>query len=139
MSDGYRLRSSRPTSFSANCAAKKTRIYSGGDRTLIRCVANSLDIDPIGIKDKCTIVIWVIMRAKSGRTVIPSSGTERRLVEGVNSRPIRCCESNVDARPTRTIIAQPEERLSIPPVTDAMISSNLLGRDFDHGYDSESR
>ena len=51
---------------------------------LFRQVADGFYVDSIRIEDKGPIVIWVIMGAQAGGTVVLSTGFKSCMIEGIN-------------------------------------------------------
>jgi hypothetical protein len=55
-----------------------------------------LDIVSVGIEYKRAAIIRVVVRAKAGRSIVPSTRSERGAVERIHRRPIFCHDRDMD-------------------------------------------
>lgn len=61
-------------------------------------VANGFDIVAIGVQYKGAVVIFMVMRAQTGLSIIFATCCDGGGVERVNTCPALCCEGEVERR-----------------------------------------
>jgi len=70
-----------------------------------------LDIVSVGIEYKRAAIIRVVVRAKAGRSIVPSTRSERGAVERFHRRPIFCHDRDVDRLLQLTFAPNPKSGL----------------------------
>jgi len=84
-------------------------------------VADRLDVVAVRVEDVCTVVVGVIERTHSGRSVVCPASFERGDMEGIDGLAIVDREGDVeppyDRPPSRL---DPEERLAVPAETGGL-------------------
>jgi hypothetical protein len=74
-------------------------------------VATGLDVVSIGIEHERPIVIFVVVRTKSGGPIVATSCRQGGTVESVHQRAVVCPERDVKSRCLRATLVNPEVRL----------------------------
>src|SRR5690348_17445589 len=78
-------------------------------------VADRLNVVAVEIEHKCAIIALVIVGPETRRAVIPATRPQGQPVEFRDLRAALRGECNVDARPRRTAVAEPEKRRAPGP------------------------
>src|ERR1700730_16631711 len=91
-------------------------------------MANCLDIVAIAVVDESAVVVWMILRAKPGRSVVFAAGRDRGIIECFDGGAIRCREGDMVFRGLGTL-AEPEIRPVLPhPHRLAEIHQHLVSQ-----------
>ena len=88
-------------------------------------MAHGLDIVSIGVEDVSGVVVLVVARPKPGSAIVRATGAQRRRVEGINCRPVRRGEGQVQ-RCGRLTLPDEEVDPARRSPADAAPSLNLL-------------
>ncbi len=91
---------------------KRTSRQSEGFRCLLNfgVVANRFDVVSVGVNDECSVVIRMVMGAKSWRSVVLSACTECIRMKRVHLGPGGGAESYVHQSRRGSLFCQPEPR-----------------------------
>src|ERR1700747_2742061 len=89
--------SNRMSLFAALSGRHKVSLVSrrGDDSRAGRSMTNCLDAMTVGIQYESAVIVGVILRSKSGRSVVASSGRERRRVESVDGGAVGSTEADM--------------------------------------------
>ena len=82
-----------------------------------RGTTDCFNIVPIRIKHKGTIIVRMILRSDSRRTVVPAPGVQSLVIETIDHVPVRRRKGNMHARLVRRAPTNPEERFRTHPET----------------------
>src|SRR5262249_22662683 len=102
-------------------------------------MANGLDVVAVGVEPKGTVIIGVIVRPQSRRTVVFAASLERRCVEGVNGIAILGHEGEVHTSLDGFTAADPELRPSLGAKARVACATRLLGGDLHHEVIAQRR
>ena len=91
-------------------------------------MGHSLDVVPVGVDNEAAVIVGMIMRPKARRPVVLAAGGNRRIVEGLNFRPVLRRKSNVQPAFQRRPGTEPELRSL---ASEARVTRVILFREFD--------
>src|SRR6266700_3177175 len=105
-------------------------------------VANRFNVVSVRVKNECAVVVWVIVRTRSRRTIVARSGSQSCVVKSVNRAAVVTCKRHMDrssatarhvsfrlrAKADRPTLLDPEIRneLSTKPCTRGSFHSERI-------------
>src|SRR5207344_665960 len=97
-------------SFSSTSAILRMGLLMISSRCSFRRVADGFDVVPVRIEHERAVIMFVILRAQSGRTVVVAAGGEGGDMEGIDLRPRVGREADVQSATQCFAGADPELR-----------------------------
>lgn len=80
-------------------------------------MANRLDIVAVWIEDKGSIIIWVVVWAYSGLSIIPAAGRDCFIMKSVYGCSVLCCKSDMSTCLRGVTPSDPEEGFGTNAIT----------------------